>query len=191
MRAVLSDIELRPPAAPEVRAAVEEELAERGSIALHAELAEDVAAKVHPNDRKRIARALELQRSGIDPPERSDQLWTAELRWPTLLVGLVCGRETLRARIDQRVEAMAVAGAGEEARTASDGASRTARAALGFEAFAEGDLGAVKVAHRRYARRQMTWMRKTPGIELLDRELASPAEAATRIEALLGNTGPG
>ncbi|MGB6425011.1 MAG: hypothetical protein WBF18_07015, partial [Solirubrobacterales bacterium] len=63
-------------------------------------------------------------------------------------------------------------------------------AALGFEAFAEGDLEAVKVAHRRYARRQMTWLRKTPGIQLVDRGTASSAEAARRIESLLGNTGP-
>ncbi len=191
MRAVLSRIELRPPVTPAVRAAVEGEISERGGTAVHAELEGDVAAKIHPNDSKRIARALELQRSGIDPPERSDELWTAELRWPTLMVGLICGRELLLARIEERVEEMAAAGAGEEARAAAAlGASRTARAALGFEAFAEGDLEAVKVAHRRYARRQMTWLRKTPGIQLVDRGTTSPAEAARRIESLLGNTGP-
>lgn len=189
MRAALTELELRPPVAEEVRRAVEAELAEHGPEALHAQLAADVRSRVHPNDRKRIARALELQRSGIDPPERSRELWTAGLRRPTLLVGIVCDREVLAERIDRRVEAMAAAGAGEEARAAKlAGASRTARAALGFDEFISGDLDAVKASHRRYARRQMSWLRKTPGIEVIDRSTLSDAETARRILALLGDT---
>ena len=49
---------------PEMRAEVERELAERGPEALHGELDPDLAATVHPNDRKRIARALELSEPG-------------------------------------------------------------------------------------------------------------------------------
>jgi tRNA dimethylallyltransferase len=65
---------------------------------------------------------------------------------------------------------MAAAGAGEEARQAEkEGASRTARAALGFDGFAAGDLEAVATAHRRYARRQLTWMRKMEGVRVIDR----------------------
>jgi tRNA dimethylallyltransferase len=125
---------------------------------------------VHPNDRKRVARALELQRSGLDPPERFDALWTAAMRRPTLLAGIVCEPRVLADRIDRRVEAMAAAGAGEQARAAEGaGISRTARAALGFDAFLDGDLEAVKAAHRRYAKRQLTWLRKTPEAILLDR----------------------
>jgi tRNA dimethylallyltransferase len=189
MRAALTELELRPPVAEEVRAGVEADLAEHGPEALHAQLDADVRSRVHPNDRKRIARALELQRSGIDPPERSRQLWTAGLRRPTLLVGIVCDREVLAGRIDGRVEVMASAGAGEEAKAAdAAGASRTARAALGFDEFISGDLEAVKASHRRYARRQIGWLRKTPGIEVIDRSRLSDAEVARRIEALLGNT---
>ena len=165
MRAALTEIELRPPVDAAVRAAVESEIAERGSAALHAELAADVAARVHPNDRKRIARALELQRSGLDPPERSEQLWTrgAAPADPARRPGL--RPRAARRRIERRVEAMAAAGAGEEARAAAAaGASRTARAALGFEDVrARATSRRSRRAHRRYARRQMTWLRKTPG----------------------------
>ena len=52
-------------------------------------------------------------------------------------------------------------GARDEARSAVEtGASRTARAALGFDEFLAGDVEGVKRAHRRYARRQLTWMRQ-------------------------------
>jgi tRNA dimethylallyltransferase len=191
MRAALAELELRPPADPGMRERVEAEIAERGPAALHAELPEDVAARVHPNDRKRIARALELIRSGIDPPERSHGLWTAELRRPALLVGLVCDRELLDARIAERVEAMWEAGAPEEARALLAGPlSRTAAAAIGLDAFASRDREAVVREHRRLARRQMTWMRKMPGIELVDAGAGDPAVAAQRIEAMLGDTAP-
>ena len=68
LRAALAELELRPPVPAEVRGEVEREIAARGPEALHAELDPDVAATVHPNDRKRIARLTELQRAGIEPP---------------------------------------------------------------------------------------------------------------------------
>lgn len=171
MRAALTEIELQPPVEPELRAGVEREIAESGSPAAHATLAPDVAARVHPNDRKRVARALELQRSGLDPPERLGGLWTAALRRPTLVAGIVCERDALAARIERRVEEMGASGAAAQARAAeAAGLSRTARAALGFDAFLAGDLDAVKAAHRRYARRQLTWLRKAPEVVLVDRD---------------------
>ena len=112
LRAALADLELRPPVPPEIRGEVEAEIAARGPEALHVELDPDVAATVHPRDRKRIARALELQRAGIDPPRSSEQLWTAKLRHPTVLVGLTIDREELGRRIEARVEEMVAAGAG-------------------------------------------------------------------------------
>jgi tRNA dimethylallyltransferase len=184
MRAALADLDLRPPVAADVRAAVEGEIAERGLAPAHAQLDPDVRARVHPNDGKRIARALELQRSGEDPPERGGELWTARLRHPTALVGLVVDPEDLATRIDARVNAMAAAGAAEEARRASSaGASRTARSALGFEDLLAGELEAVKAAHRRYARRQMTWMRRMEGIDVVDRTGLSDPVAAERVAA--------
>ncbi len=186
LRAALSELDLRPPVPAEVRAAVEREIEERGPEALHAELAPEIAATVEPGDRKRVARWTELLRAGIEPPPDSEPLWTAALRHPTLLVGLTIDRDALAERIGARVEEMAAAGAGDEARRAAEaGASRTARAAIGFEGFAAGDLDAVKTAHRRYARRQLTWMRRMEGVGLIDRtgkgDAAVAAEIASRL----------
>jgi tRNA dimethylallyltransferase len=190
LRAALADLDLRPPVPAEVRAAVEREIAERGPQALWAELDLDVAATVEPRDRKRIARALELQRVGIDPPHGSEQLWTASLRRPTVLVGLVTERGELRRRIDRRVDEMVAAGAADEARRGAEaGASRTARAALGFEELLAGDTDAMRRAHRAYARRQLAWMRKMAGVELIDRTGRSDAEVASEIVTLLGENG--
>jgi tRNA dimethylallyltransferase len=186
LRAALADLELRPPVPPEVREEVEASIAARGPEALHGELDPDVAATVHPRDRKRIARALELQRAGIDPPRGSEQLWTAKLRRPTFLVGLTVDREELGRRIDARVEEMIAAGVAEEVgRAVEAGASRTARAALGFEELLAGDAEGVKGAHRAYARRQLTWMRRMPGVELIDRTGRDDPSVAAEIVAAL------
>lgn len=186
LRAALADLDLRPPVSPEIRGEVEGEIATQGPEALHRELDPDVAATVDPRDRKRVARALELQRAGMRPPQGSEQLWTAKLRRPTLLVGLTIDREELGRRIEARVEEMAAAGAAEEARRAAEaGASRTARAALGFEELLAGDLEAVKQAHRAYARRQLTWMRKMPGVDLVDRTGRDDGSIAAQIVSLL------
>jgi tRNA dimethylallyltransferase len=186
LRAALAELDLRPPVPPELRDRVEREVAERGPEALHAELAPEAASAVDPRDRKRVARLTELQRAGVEARSGSEQLWTARLRRPTLLVGLTVDRGELAARIDERVEAMAAAGAGEEARAAvAAGASRTARAALGFEGFAAGDLDAVKSAHRAYARRQLTWMRRMEGVTAIDRRGRGDAEIAAEIVSAL------
>jgi tRNA dimethylallyltransferase len=186
MRAALADLDLSPPVDPALRAEVERELAERGAPALHAELSAEVRARVHPNDRKRIARALELERSGELPPERKRELWTARLRHPTLLVGLALDGAALAERIDRRVAEMLALGAGEEAaRAERAGISRTARAALGFDELLAGDAVGAAVAHRRYARRQLTWMRRMEGVQVVDRTGLDAAEVARRILALL------
>ncbi len=188
LRAALSDIELRPPVDPGIRAAVEQEIERRGPEALHAELEPEAASAAHPRDRKRIARATELQRAGLDPPPPGGgELWTARLRHPTLLAGLVIEREELARRIDARVDAIVAAGAAEEVRRAeAAGASRTARSAIGFEQLLAGDVEAIKLAQRRYARRQLTWMRKMPGVRPIDVTDRSDDEVAAEIAAALG-----
>ncbi len=192
LRAALAELDLRPPVPAGVRAEVERALAERGPEALHSELDIDIAATVHPRDRKRIARALELQRAGIAPPGDSEQLWTAALRRPTTLVGLVVDRDELAARIDARVDEMVAAGAPDEVRAATGaGASRTARAALGFDELLDGDVEAVKRAHRAYARRQLTWMRKMDRVELIDRTGRDDRDVAGMIVSALGENGTG
>jgi len=185
LRAALAELEMRPQVPSQVRAAVEAELAERGPEALHAELAPELASGVHPNDRKRIARLTELARLGIAPHASSEGLWTETLRRPALLVGLTVARDELDARIDARVEAMIAAGAEQEVRlAAAAGASRTARAAIGFEELLAGDVAGMKAAQRRFARRQLTWMRRMPGVRTIDRGGRDDAEIAAEIVKL-------
>jgi tRNA dimethylallyltransferase len=190
LRAALAELELRPPLPAEVREEVDRELAMRGAAALHGELDPEVARGVHPNDRKRIARLAGLERAGIDPPRGSDGLWTEATRQPTTLIGLTVDRDELHARIDTRVDAIVAAGAREEVEAAvRAGASRTARAALGFDEILGGDVDGMKRAHRAYARRQLTWMRKMRAVELIDRTGRTDDDVAAEIVAELGDNG--
>ncbi len=190
LRAALADLELRPPVPATVRAEVESEIERRGVEALYGELAPELASGVHPNDRKRIARLTELARLGIAPHSSSEGLWTEELRHPTLLLGLTLARDELDRRIDARVEAMIKRGAEPEARAAdAAGASRTARAAIGFEELLAGDVAATKAAQRRFARRQLTWMRRMPNVISVDRTGRDDADVAAEIAALIADDG--
>jgi tRNA dimethylallyltransferase len=186
LRAALTDLDLR----PAVRSAVRErwlaELESAGAPALHATLARRApwaAAGVAPNDRQRIVRALELLDEGeLAPPERPSQLWSAELRRPTTLVGLTMDRAALYERIDRRVDQMIAAGAGDEVRRAHGaGPSPTARRALGYEELLRGDVETFKRRTRNYARRQLTWMRKLAGVRLLDVTGREPQAVAGEI----------
>jgi tRNA dimethylallyltransferase len=188
LQAALRDLDLRPPVPAEVRRAVEDQIAASGPEAAHRELDGRTAAAIHPRDRKRVARALELQRAGLEAAPGSAGLWEADLRHPTLLVGITASREELARRIDRRFDALMAAGAAEEARRAdAAGASRTARAALGFEELLSGDLEGAKRAHLAYARRQLTWMRKLRDAVVLDRTGRGDAEVAAEVEAALGD----
>ena len=185
LRAALTDLEMRPPVDQVLRQQVEAELQQRGSEALRSELPPELAAQVHPNDRKRVARLTELVRSGIDPApdhEGGGELWTRKFRHPTLLVGLVEDDEPLVTKIRSRVQSMADSGAAAEAGKArANGASRTVQAAIGFEEFGQGDLERIVILHRRYGRRQMTWMRRMEGIEVIDRTGLTSREVAAQI----------
>jgi tRNA dimethylallyltransferase len=186
MRAALADLDLRPPVPSEVRAAVEADLAERGPEALHAELSDELASGVHPNDRKRISRLTELSRMGIAAHPSGEKLWSESARVPTKIVGITLQRDELRNRIEDRVDEMVRLGVVEEVRSAVLAeASRTARAAIGFDELLEGDVEAMKGAQWRYARRQLTWMRRMDDVEQIDRTGLSDAEAAALVVAAL------
>ena len=163
---------------------------ERGSADLHAELAArdaDVAAAIAPGDRSRVVRALELLEMGRRPAPTGEasRLWTARLRHPTLLCGLMLEREELYRRIDERVERMVAAGAEEEVRRADEaGASRTARSALGFEELLRGDVETMQRRTRSYAKRQLTWMRKLAGAHVIDLTGRTAEDAAAEVESL-------
>jgi tRNA dimethylallyltransferase len=117
------------------------------------------------------------------PAESAEsELWSPETRHPTRIYGLDLDRAQLYARIDTRVEAIVAGGGAEEARRADAlGPGRTARKALGFDELLAGDLGAMKQRSRNYARRQLTWMRKIPGIYTIDRTGLTDEEVALAI----------
>jgi tRNA dimethylallyltransferase len=192
LRAALAELDLRPPPDPALRERLTARLQAEGAPALHAELADRdaaAAATIAPTDSQRVLRALELLDAGAAPPS-GDQLWTAVTRHPTLLVALTMEREALYRRIDARVEAMVAAGAAEEVRRAdAAGASPSARQALGFEELLRGDVAAMQQRTRRYAKRQLTWLRKLPGtlaIDVTDRAadaVADQVRSALRVAA--------
>jgi tRNA dimethylallyltransferase len=194
LRAALTELRLRPAPAEGVRERWTAELERRGAAALHATLTQRApwaAAEIEPTDRQRIVRSLELLDTGeLEPPEGESELWTAVMRRPTLLVGLVMERERLYARIDARAQEMIAAGVLDEVRRAhAAGASITARKALGFEELLAGDVEAMKRHTRNYARRQLTWMRKLAAVCELDTTGRSASDVAGEVEALWLRTG--
>jgi tRNA dimethylallyltransferase len=195
LRAALTELNLRPPPPEGVRERWLAELERDGAPALHARLRERApwaAAGIDPNDRQRLVRALELTDLGeLEPPEGPSQLWSEELRHPTMLVGLTMEREALYAATDARVEAMLAAGVREEVRRAhAAGASETARKALGFDELLAGDVEAMKRRTRNYAKRQLTWMRKLAGVDSVDVTGREPAVVAGEIVERLDGTQP-
>jgi tRNA dimethylallyltransferase len=189
LRAALTELALRPPPPEGVRERWQAELEQRGPEALHALLAARApwaAETIRPTDRQRIVRALELDDAGeLEPPDRESQLWTADARRSTLLVGIVMDRDRLYAQIDARVDAMLAAGAEAEVRRANaGGASGTARKALGFEELLTGDVEGMKRRTRNYARRQLTWMRKLAGVHIVDATDRRAADIAREVHEL-------
>jgi tRNA dimethylallyltransferase len=173
VRALLLGLFEGPPASPELRA----ELAAMGAAALCAELRRvdpAAAAKIDPNDEKRMIRALEVFRITGEPMSahqaRHDHR-ALPPRYPARLVGLAPEREALYRAIDARVDQMIEAGLEEEvARLRERGYRPPLRSqqAIGYaelhEAL-EGQLARdraielIKRNSRHYARRQLSWYR--------------------------------
>ncbi len=179
LRAALADLDLRPPVDPAIRARI----AARDLAELHAELPPDL--NIRPTDTHRIVRAHELLATGELPHATSRQLWTEHTRHPTLLVALVMDREQLYERIEARVDAMVAAGAAEEVRAVEHTAGATARRAVGFEELLHGDIEAMKRSTRRYAKRQLTWLRKLPGAHRVDLTDRTPEDVAAELVAMI------
>ena len=186
LRAALCELDLRPPPPEGVRERWRAALEREGAPALHGVLATRApwaAQKIEPNDSQRVVRALELLELGeLEPPEGPSQLWSEELRHPTLLAGLTMEREALYGAIEVRVDAMLAAGATQEVASAhAAGASQTARKAVGFEDLLLGDSERMKRRTRNYAKRQLTWMRKLAGVRTIDVTGREPAAVAREI----------
>lgn len=186
MRAALCELDLRPPVPAEIRRGVEESIERLGAEALHRQLPAEHRKRIDPHDRKRITRTKELLEAGIEPSSDSDGLWTEQTRHPTRIFGLTLDRDELIRRIDERTEAMLAAGVEAEVRAVeAGGPSRTVRTAHGYRELLEGRIDDWKRAQRTYSRRQMTWLRKTPGLELIKRSGEADGAVADRIAAEL------
>jgi tRNA dimethylallyltransferase len=192
LRAALADLSFRPPPDPAVREGLLAELARLGPEVLHARLvrvAPGAASQIAVTDSHRVVRALELHRCGeLASRQTTSELWTEATRHPTLLIGLVADRERLYASVNARVDAMLAAGVEHEVRAANaTGVSATARQALGFEELLAGDVEAMKRRTRNYVRRQLTWMRKLPGMIAVDVGGRTSEQVAAQIAALWVN----
>jgi tRNA dimethylallyltransferase len=187
LRAALAELDLRPPVDPAIRERWAKD--ERPLPTLHAALPEATRAGIEPTDRQRVLRAHELLEAGHEPPPPANapsQLWTTQTRHPTLLAALVMDRDTLATRINERIDAMLAAGAQQEVeRAAKVGASATARRALGFQELLDGDVEAMKTRTRRFAKRQLTWLRKLPGGHLVDVTGRTPEDVAAELAGMI------
>ena len=188
LRAALADLELPPPPAPGTRDRLERLYDEEGAEQAHALLAErdpEAAAAVHPNDRRRVVRALELAETGSSLRPGKDTLWSDETRHPTRVFGLEVPPEELARRIEARTHEMFERGVEDEvARALSGPISATASTIHGLRDISElprqEAIEALVARTRRYAAYQRKWMRRIPGIVVLDAS-RSPAEVAQEI----------
>ena len=184
-----------------LRRELEEELARRGGAALLEELARvdpDTAARLHPNDGKRIVRALEVYRStGTTLTAHNAMTRSLPPRYSALTLTLAFQRrEDMWDRIDRRVDRMMADGLAEEVRALLDSGVPdrcTAMQAIGYKEMAaalrgDGDTARaaeeIKLRSRQYAKRQLTWFRRNPDARWLlwDREpdLSAALQTSTK-----------
>ncbi len=179
LRAAISDLTPPPPGDRQRWERLYDRLGPEQAHSVLAERDPLAAERVHPNDRRRVVRALELTEIGESLQPSRDSLWSGETRHPTLVFGLDVPREELERRIIERTQAMFEAGVEDEVRRAlSRGVSHTARHALGLDEIArlprDEAIAAVVLRTRRYAAYQRKWMRKMP--DLIRVEAARPAD---------------
>jgi tRNA dimethylallyltransferase len=181
LRALLHGVVEAPGRDPALRERLEAEAARLGRPALHARLAAidpEAAARIRENDLVRVIRALEIAAGGTLPSALHAAHAFREERHRALHLALAPERAALHARIDARVVAMFEGGLLDEARalTARLGAPLPPKLPIGYAEAAAVVRGAlplaeairqVQAAHRRYAKRQLTWLRGEPGVEWL------------------------
>jgi tRNA dimethylallyltransferase len=190
-RAALAELGLPPAPASGDRERWSRLYDEEGAKVAHARLLElDPAAggRVHPNDRRRVVRALELAAAGSSLVPRNDRLFGGAWRHPTVLVGLDVAKAELDRRIADRTRRMFDAGVEAEVRKACDGElSPTARKVIGLDEVAslprEEAIEALAARTRRYASYQRKWMRRLEGLVMVAAD-RPPEETATEIVTL-------
>jgi tRNA dimethylallyltransferase len=184
-----------------VRARLEERAAAEGAGALHNELSSldpAAAAAVDPRNARRVVRALEAVLVGGGGWSGRDDLWDPPYDRPTLAVGLTLDRGILYPRIDARAGRMLREGAIEEVLSFREerGLEATApggpgiRSAIGYGEISRYLLGEISreeaavqmaAATRRYARRQLTWLRKVRDAVMIDVQDRDPEDIAREI----------
>lgn len=162
-----------------LRGELERELAEKGGQAMLEALAQvdpEAAQRLHPNDHKRIVRALEVYRStGKTITQHNRETQAIPPRYDALTIGLAFqDRQAMWRRIDQRVDEMVAAGLEDEVRrllTSGISPKCTAMQAIGYKEFTQALSGemtwqeaadVVKLRSRQYAKRQLTWFGRNP-----------------------------
>ncbi len=187
------------------RAKWERFLREEGREAAYGELLRldaRAAALVDRENPRRLVRALEAAESrGASIAAERERLWSGpeSIAGGIVITGLERQRGELYAAIDSRVDGMLATGAIDEVREARRGpVSRTAARSIGFSElseFLDGRLSleaaaaAIKQRSRRYAKRQLTWMRKMPDIARIDLSGSSTRAAAQTIIELFESLG--
>ncbi|HVK10172.1 MAG TPA: tRNA (adenosine(37)-N6)-dimethylallyltransferase MiaA [Gemmataceae bacterium] len=190
LKALLCGLFEAPPVDEGQRRRLEAEAEAGGPHALHARLAAvdpASARRLHPNDVRRVVRALEVwHQTGRPISELQQQSWWdgREPRFrPGACLCLTLPRDELYARIDQRVAAMFASGWINEVLSLRESVyplSREAGMALGYREIGEylegrrslsETVAEVQLRTRQFAKRQLTWFRGLPGCEPADRKL--------------------
>ena len=183
------------------RTRYEDFAAEHGASALHELLADRdpaSAALIHPNNVRRCVRALEMLDEGVSYAEHHEGLHERSPHYDATVWGLTMDRARLYARIDERVDRMVEAGLVDEVRSLLGRgleSSKTASQAIGYKEVAsalrgetslEQAIDEVKQRTRRYAKRQLSWLRRDGRVRWIDLDAVSPDEAVeTIVSALL------
>ena len=180
---------------PIYRAELEQVAAEQGAEAVHAMLAAvdpDAAQVTHPNNVKRVIRALEIYHTtGVTKTELDRRSVQVESEYDALVLGIrFPDTEELYERINLRVDLMIEQGLLDECRRLMEAGvferSATAAQAIGYKElfpYLRGELPlkncveTLKMATRRYAKRQMTWFRMHGNVVWLDRDGKTSDEA--------------
>jgi tRNA dimethylallyltransferase len=204
LKSLLRGIFEGPPADWEFRQRLQTEADKRGGTWLHDRLTQVdplAASRLHPNDSRRLIRALEVHaKTGQPISELQQQFDRARPAEQCHVVMLDWPREVLYARIDARVDAMFAAGFVEEVRTLlalPRPLSRTARQGVGYRetiSYLRGEqdlaetITLIKNHTRQFAKRQLTWFRSLSECRRL--ELSEPFEAGAVAKAIIGGRPP-
>jgi tRNA dimethylallyltransferase len=180
VRTLLKGLCEAPPADPVLRASLRRDAEKHGSDHLYAQLVACdpiTAARLHPRDESKVLRALEVHRlSGRSISEFQLQHGFADRPFTSFMIGLNRTREVLYRRIEERIDYQLANGLVDETkRLLAHGYSRDlpAMKGLGYrqvscslagEYNTEEMVRRFKRETRRFAKRQMTWFRKEPGI---------------------------